>query len=128
MGKNPSRFQGPERPVEQVSWEDVAKRFLPALEKRVPGLAPVLPTEAQWEYACRAGTTTPFWFGETITTDQVNYNGNYPYAGGRERPIPGADRGSEGAAGQRLGAVPDARQRVGVVCGLARRLSEGDGG
>jgi formylglycine-generating enzyme required for sulfatase activity len=82
MGKNPSHFTGAERPVEQVSWEDVAGSFLPALDKLVPGLAPVLPSEAQWEYACRAGTTTPFWFGETISPYQVNFNGNYPYGGG----------------------------------------------
>jgi formylglycine-generating enzyme len=89
MGKNPSRFKGAERPVEQVSWEDVVKRFLPALEKLVPGLDPVLPTEAQWEYACRAGTATPFWFGEGITTDQVNCNGpNHSGAKGQYRDEP----------------------------------------
>lgn len=82
LDENPSQFKGAERPVENVSWKDVVERFLPALDRLVPGLAPTLPTEAQWEYACRAGTTTPFWFGENITTDQVNYNGEYPYAGG----------------------------------------------
>uniref|UniRef100_UPI0025EF8A51 formylglycine-generating enzyme family protein n=1 Tax=uncultured Thiodictyon sp. TaxID=1846217 RepID=UPI0025EF8A51 len=82
LRENPSRFKGAERPVEQVNWDDITQRFLPALNARVPGLEAVLPTEAQWECACRAGTRTPFSFGSNITTDQVNYDGNYPYAGG----------------------------------------------
>jgi formylglycine-generating enzyme len=80
LRENPSRFRGGERPVEQVSWVDVVSRFLPALNALVPGLGAALPTESQWEYACRAGTETPFAFGRTLTTDQANYDGNYPYS------------------------------------------------
>src|SRR5262249_27829020 len=57
MGNNPSQFQGPELPVEQVRWEDV-QRFLSRLNAVLPDGGWRLPTEAQWEYACRAGTTT----------------------------------------------------------------------
>lgn len=78
---DPSRFKGDERPVENVSHDDVQK-FLSRLADRVPGLQPKLPTEAQWEYACRAGTATPFSFGGTINTGQSNFDGNYPHAGG----------------------------------------------
>jgi formylglycine-generating enzyme required for sulfatase activity len=94
MGDNPSKFTGDaRRPVERVSWDDVMQRFLPELSRQVAGLQAVLPTEAQWEYACRSGTETPFCFGEQITPQQVNYDGNYPYAGGakgeyREKTVP----------------------------------------
>ena len=82
MGANPSYFQGDsQRPVEQVSWHEV-QGFLRALEKLLPGCEAALPTEAQWEYACRAGSETPFSFGGNITPEQVNYDGNHPYAGG----------------------------------------------
>ena len=57
-GTNPSRFQGADRPVEQVSWEDCQK-FITKLNALLPGLVLRLPTEAEWEYACRAGTDTP---------------------------------------------------------------------
>jgi formylglycine-generating enzyme required for sulfatase activity len=78
MGKNPSRFTGDGRlPVEQVSWLD-AMDFCQKLSQKT-GRAYRLPSEADWEYACRAGTTTPFAFGETISPAIVNYDGNYPY-------------------------------------------------
>ena len=82
MGKNPSYFtEDNQLPVEKVSWFDCVE-FCKKLSALVPGFDFDLPEEAQWEYACRAGTTTPFWWGDTITTDQANYDGNYPYNGG----------------------------------------------
>ena len=84
MGDNPSRFtDDPANPVERVSWDDI-QVFLDRLNELVPGLAAGLPSEAQWENACRAGTSTPFSFGENITPAQVNYDGIVPYAGGEE--------------------------------------------
>jgi len=73
----PTAFKGGSPPVEQVSWHD-AVEFCDRLSA-FTGRAYRLPTEAEWEYACRAGTTTPFHFGETITTDLANYNGGYTY-------------------------------------------------
>ncbi|MGB3516027.1 MAG: formylglycine-generating enzyme family protein [Elainellaceae cyanobacterium] len=70
---DPSRFKGDQRPVEQVSWVD-AMEFCARLSVRTDRFYS-LPSEAEWEYACRAGTTTPFHFGETITTDVANYRG-----------------------------------------------------
>jgi formylglycine-generating enzyme required for sulfatase activity len=77
MGKKPAYFKGNNRPVENVSWDD-AVLFCQKLSQRT-GKNYRLPSEAEWEYACRAGTKTPFSFGDNITTDLVNYNGNYPY-------------------------------------------------
>jgi eukaryotic-like serine/threonine-protein kinase len=77
MGTNPSHFKGAELPVEQVSWLN-AKEFCEKLSQKT-GKTYSLPSESQWEYACRAGTTTPFTFGETITTDVANYDGSNSY-------------------------------------------------
>jgi formylglycine-generating enzyme required for sulfatase activity len=84
MGSNPSAFRiDPDNPVEQVSWNDV-QSFLGQLNRLVPGLHARLPSEAEWEYACRAGTATPFSFGDHITPEEVNYRCDYPYAGGKK--------------------------------------------
>ncbi len=77
---NPSNFKGDNRPVEQVNWYD-AVEFCARLSRKT-GREYRLPSEAEWEYACRARTTTPFHFGETITTDLANYNGDYTYGAG----------------------------------------------
>ncbi|MFM9088988.1 MAG: formylglycine-generating enzyme family protein [Cyanobium sp.] len=76
----PSNFKGANRPVEQVSWEE-AMEFCQRLSQRTKREYS-LPSEAQWEYACRAGTTTPFAFGETLTPDLANYDGNVTYGTG----------------------------------------------
>ncbi len=76
----PSRFKGENRPVELVSWYDVVE-FCARLSKHTKREYR-LPSEAEWEYACRAGTSTPFHFGETITTQLANYDGNYIYGNG----------------------------------------------
>ncbi len=77
LNPTPSRFKGDHRPVERVSWEE-AMEFCHRLSKR-SNLAYTLPSETQWEYACRAGTTTPFTFGDTLTPDLANYDANYTY-------------------------------------------------
>lgn len=80
LNPQPACFVGENRPVEQVSWEE-AVEFCDRLSAHCQ--RPYrLPSEAEWEYACRAGTTTPFHFGETITTDLANYSGvDWEYEG-----------------------------------------------
>ena len=80
LNPDPSAFQGPNRPVEQVSWDE-AMEFCRRLSQRTRRDY-TLPSEAQWEYACRAGTTTPFAFGETLTPEFANYDANHTYGSG----------------------------------------------
>ena len=82
LNPTPSLFKGDNRPVEQVSWQE-AMEFCHRLSHR-SNLAYTLPSEAQWEYACRAGTTTPLAFGQTLTRDLANYGGNCRYGSGPE--------------------------------------------
>jgi formylglycine-generating enzyme required for sulfatase activity len=76
----PSYFKGKNLPVEGVSWYDT-QEFCDRLSRKT-GKPYRLPSEAEWEYACRAGTTTPFHFGETITSELANYDANYTYGSG----------------------------------------------
>ena len=83
MGKLPAcRFKGDHLPVERVSWVD-AQKFCGQLAQ-MTGQNYRLPSETQWEYACRAGTSTPFSFGETLTTDVANFNGEHKF---RDEPL-----------------------------------------
>jgi formylglycine-generating enzyme required for sulfatase activity len=91
LDPDPSSFKGDNRPVEQVSWYD-AVEFCARISHHT-GRPYRLPTEAEWEYACRAGTTTPFHFGETITTDLANYDGTHEKYGSYGRGPKGKRRG-----------------------------------
>lgn len=79
MGNNPSNFKGIDLPVENVSWEE-AKEFCRKLSDKT-GKAYRLPSEGEWEYACRGGRSTPFAFGSSLSSEEANFNGNYPYGG-----------------------------------------------
>lgn len=83
MGKNPSFFTDDTLPVDTVAWKE-AVEFCRKLSDQEKGVQYRLPTEAEWEYACRAGTMTPFHTGATINTDQANYDGGYTYGSGRK--------------------------------------------
>jgi formylglycine-generating enzyme required for sulfatase activity len=86
MKNNPSHFKGETRPVEQVSWDD-AQAYCQALNAlQSAGAAVRLPTEAEWEYACRGGTTTPFYFGSQLKGTQANCDGNHPYGRSAKGP------------------------------------------
>ena len=93
MGGNPSYFQGDDLPVERVSWDDCRVFLGRANGRRDDGLVLRLPTEAEWELACRAGTRTAFSFGEALDPGRANYDGSYSYNNGpkgqyRRRTLP----------------------------------------
>ena len=94
LRSDPSYFKGSDRPVERISGYD-AEEFCGRLAQHT-GRPYRLPSEAEWEYACRAGTKTPFSFGETITTELGNYDGNYTYGDGPK----GKRRGGTTPVGQ----------------------------
>ncbi|MCE9568267.1 MAG: SUMF1/EgtB/PvdO family nonheme iron enzyme [Planctomycetes bacterium] len=79
MGSEPSHFKGPNRPVEGVSWH-ACQQFCQKLTAELQGHVMVrLPSEAEWECACRAGTTSEYHFGNMLNTDLANYNGGYSW-------------------------------------------------
>jgi len=78
MGNNPAASKGENKPVQKVSWQD-CQQFIMRLNELFESHNYRLPTEAEWEYACRAGSNWPFWNGGNLTAEQANYNGNYPY-------------------------------------------------
>jgi len=84
LNANPSAFRGDELPVEQVSWSD-AVEFCARLSRKF-GITFRLPSEDEWEYACRGGTVTPFASGENLSPDLANYNGGRPYSGSPQGP------------------------------------------
>ncbi len=98
MGHNPSYFHagkggGSDHPVERISWEEAAafcRRLSDLPAERAAGRVYRLPTEAEWEFACRAGQTAAFAFGPALSSRDANFNGNYPYGGSRNAALTSA--------------------------------------
>jgi len=126
VGKNPSYFRAEGKgrdsvagldtrrfPVESVSWEE-AKTFCRKLGAK-EGKTYRLPTEAEWEFACRAGTTTPFYFGETVSTEQAKLS-RRPHLWQREGGVVSrTDHPGGQFSGKRLGVARHARQLAAMV-------------
>ena len=102
-GEKPSLYTGENNPVERVSWHHVGKFC-----ERLNGIMPVLqvrrPSEAEWEYACRAGTESAFWWGEALTVELANYDGDVPY--------------DEGPQGEKRGKTVDVKAFLANPWGL----------
>jgi formylglycine-generating enzyme required for sulfatase activity len=122
MGTNPSHFKDCERcPVESVDFYQV-NEFLSRLNAGTTAMRFRLPTEAEWEYACRAGTATPFNTGAQLTAAQANVDGRFPYAVGS---VGGAGEAQGGSAG---GATVGAREAGGGSTGGSAEAGDGPAG
>jgi uncharacterized protein (TIGR02996 family) len=118
----PSQFKGKNRPVENVSWDDF-QEFCQKLGGHLKGDGAVsLPSEAEWEYACRAGTTTEYYFGDDITPDLANYTEKSTRSGSPEGKNRGRNHRSRFISVEPVGIVRHARERVGVVQGLEQAV------
>ena len=110
---NDARWGRGRQPVINVSWNDATEYA--AWLSRQTGQAYRLPSEAEWEYACRAGTTSPFWWGSSISTGQANYDGTYTYGRRSEGRIPEAFCSGRFVRPKSVGALSGSRQRMGMV-------------
>jgi formylglycine-generating enzyme required for sulfatase activity len=105
LADNPSHFEGQDSPVERISWDE-AIEFCERLNRET-SRAYRLPSEAEWEYACRAGKNTPFSFGENISPAIANYNANIPYGDrGRYLFAAGPSRGRYSTSTTNVGGFP----------------------